>query len=245
MATTAVITMAGFGRRFADAGYSVPKYRIGVHGRSLFQWSMLSLRSFVQAGASFVFVVRAADAASDFIRDEAKSLGISDVGIVELSAPTDGQATTALAAQNAVSDRSSPMLIYNIDTFVYPLAMTPAHARGDGWIPCFRAEGDAWSFAAADGAGRVFEVREKRRISPYATVGLYWFSSFALYADAYQRYYAHAANIENGERYVAPIYNALIAERRAVYISLIEPRAVVPLGVPTDVERFRTAPPPI
>lgn len=245
MATTAVITMAGFGRRFLDAGYSIPKYRIEVHGRSLFAWSMLSLRGFIEAGAPFVFVVRGADAATDFIRSEATSLGIGKVDIVELAAPTDGQATTALAAADAVADRSAPMLIYNIDTFVHPSAMAPAQVRGDGWIPCFRAEGDAWSFAAADDTGRVHEVREKRRISPYATVGLYWFSSFALYADTCRRYYADPANMERGERYVAPIYNALIADRRPVYTSLIEPSAVVPLGVPADVERFRVGAPPM
>jgi dTDP-glucose pyrophosphorylase len=243
--TTAIITMAGFGRRFADAGYTVPKYRINVHGRSLFAWSMLSLRSFAEAGASFVFVARAADAAADFVRSEAQNLGIGRVDVVELAAPTDGQATTALAAEGAVADPSAPMLIYNIDTFVHPSEMTPAEVRGDGWIPCFRAEGDAWSFAAADDTGRVYEVREKQRISPFATVGLYWFSSFALYASAYSGYYADAANMERGERYVAPLYNALIADRRPVYLSEIEPGAVVPLGVPADVERFRAGPPPL
>jgi dTDP-glucose pyrophosphorylase len=245
MTTTAVITMAGFGRRFLDAGYAMPKYRIDVHGCSLFQWSMLSLRSFIETGAVFVFVVRAADAASEFICDEAKRLGIGKIDIVELATPTDGQATTALAAQAAVADRSAPFLIYNIDTFVHPGAMTPVQVRGDGWIPCFRAEGEAWSFAAADDTGLVCEVREKRRISPHATVGLYWFSSFTLYEDAYRRYYANSANLERGERYVAPVYNALIADGRAVYISEIEPGAVVPLGVPEDVEHFRAGAPPL
>jgi dTDP-glucose pyrophosphorylase len=245
MATTAVITMAGFGRRFLDAGYAVPKYRIEVHGRSLFQWSMLSLRSFVETGAVFVFVVRAADAASEFICDEAKRLGVGKFDIVEIAAPTDGQATTALAAESAIADRATPFLVYNIDTFVHPLSMTPAQVRGDGWIPCFRAEGDAWSFAAADDTGMVYEVREKKRISPYATVGLYWFSSFSLYSDAYRRYYANAANLERGERYVAPLYNALISDGRAVYISEIEPSTVVPLGVPADVESFRARASPL
>jgi dTDP-glucose pyrophosphorylase len=245
MTTTAVITMAGFGRRFLDAGYGVPKYRIEVHGRSLFAWSMLSLESFIEGGTSFVFVARAAEGSADFIRNEATGLGIGRIDIVELATPTDGQATTVLAAQAAVADRSAPFLIYNIDTFVHPGAMTPAQVRGDGWIPCFRAEGDAWSFAAADDTGLVCEVREKRRISPHATVGLYWFSSFTLYEDAYRRYYADSANLERGERYVAPVYNALIADGRAVYISEIEPSAVVPLGVPADVERFRAGAPPL
>ena len=243
--TTAIITMAGFGRRFAEAGYAVPKYRIDAHGRSLFSWSMLSLERFIASGASFVFVARAADFAADFIREEAAHLGIAKFDVVELGAPTDGQATTALAAENAVNRAADPMLIYNIDTFVHPSQLRIDMIRGDGWIPCFPADGDAWSFAAADASGRVQEVREKHRISPHATVGLYWFSSFDLYADVYGRHYSDSANVEQGERYVAPLYNTLIADGRAVYISQLPQAAVVPLGVPADVERFRAGRPPL
>jgi dTDP-glucose pyrophosphorylase len=237
--TTAIITMAGFGRRFLDAGYSVPKYRIIVHGRSLFHWSMLSLRSFIESGTSFVFVIRAEDEAEDFIRDVSASLQIPITGIVQLPAPTDGQATTAMAAGSVIRDRYRPIIIYNIDTFVHPSALPATNIHGDGWIPCFAAEGDGWSFAAAMDDGRVVEVREKTRISPHATVGLYWFASFDLYEDAYRRYYGAGANLEKGERYVAPLYNMLIADGRAVYLHSVPVSAVVPLGVPADVDKFR------
>src|SRR5688572_29356557 len=101
-----VITMAGFGKRFLDAGYTVPKYQVSVRGRTLFAWSMESLRSFITQGSPFVFIVRAADLASAFIRQEAQALGISSVQLIELQAPTDGQATTALAAKSAVYSTS-------------------------------------------------------------------------------------------------------------------------------------------
>jgi hypothetical protein len=242
--TTAIITMAGFGRRFLDAGYAVPKYRIEAHGRSLFAWSMLSLRSFIGAGTRFVFVVRAADGAGDFIAREAAALGIADHALIELDAPTDGQATTATLAAPAISDRADPMFIYNIDTFVHPSALSARAPRGEGWIPCFAADGDHWSFAAADDEGRVGEVREKVRISPHATIGLYWFGSFHLFARAYDRHYAPGRPTDAGERYVAPLYNDLLAEGRAVFIQDVPVDAVVPLGTPAEVERFLASVPP-
>jgi dTDP-glucose pyrophosphorylase len=242
--TTAIITMAGFGRRFLDAGYSVPKYRIVVHGRPLFQWSMLSLRSFIDASTSFVFVARADDDAGAFIQEMADALKISVAAVVQLPSPTDGQATTALLARPAIRERNEPVLIYNIDTFVHPSALLASAVRGDGWLPCFPGEGDAWSFAATDEHGRVLEVREKVRISPHATVGLYWFSSFKLYEHAYHIHYDIGARLEQGERYVAPLYNTLIAEGRPVYVEEIPASAVVPLGVPADVQRFATLAPP-
>jgi dTDP-glucose pyrophosphorylase len=237
--STAIITMAGFGSRFLKAGYDVPKYRIEAHGRSLFAWSMLSLRSFIAAGHRFVFIVRAADEAAEFIEREAALLGMTSHEVLQLEAPTDGQATTALLAERASIDAGRPALIYNIDTFVHPDALRADAVRGDGWIPCFPAAGDHWSFAAADADGRVSEVREKARISPHATVGLYWFSSFDLYARAYREYYRSGANIEAGERYVAPLYNHLLTAERPVFIQEVGLDAVIPLGTPAEVEAFR------
>ena len=237
--TNVIITMAGFGRRFLEAGYTVPKYRIEAHGRSLFQWSMLSLRSFIEAGARFVFVVRAADEAEDFIRAEARAIGIAEVAIVETEQPTDGQATSALLAGPALPNPSAPMLIYNIDTFIHPRAISAADVRGAGWIPCFPGAGDHWSFAKTGADGRVTEVREKVRISEHATVGLYWFDSFDRYRSAYDAYYLEFACFEAGERYVAPLYNQLIEQRAPVFIQEVGASAVVPLGVPAEVESFR------
>lgn len=235
--TTAIITMAGFGRRFLDAGYTIPKYRIEAHGHALFGWSMLSLRSFIAEGAEFVFVVRRADEARDFIVSEAARIGIKRSSVVELDEPTDGQATTAILAAPGVSHPDAPMLIYNIDTFVHPDAL-PASPRGDGWVPCFPGAGDGWSFAKADETGRISELREKVRISDDATIGLYWFSSFDSYAKIYGDYYSDPAKLEKGEKYVAPLYNRLIDNGRPVFVHRVPLSAVIPLGTPAEVERF-------
>jgi len=239
--TTVIITMAGFGQRFRDAGYTVPKYQIEAHGRTLFAWSMLSLRSFIEAGARFVYVVRRADDAAAFIAREAEALGISTHAIIELDAPTDGQATSALLAQPQVLAPDQPMLVYNIDTFVDPGALPREGVRGDGWIPCFAAAGDHWSFAAADADLKVSALREKERISDHATIGLYWFSSFDIYADAYRRFFAGGAGLVKGERYIAPLYNQMIADGRPVYVHEVPLAAVRPLGTPAEVERFKAA----
>ena len=108
----------------------------------------------------------------------------------------------------------------------------------------FRRLRRRFKFAAADKIGRVTEVREKVRISQHATLGLYWFSSFDLYEHAYRTHYADNSRLEKGEQYVAPLYNKLIADGRAVYIEDVPVSAVVPLGIPADVERFAAQNPP-
>ncbi len=241
----AAVTMAGFGSRFAAAGYTQPKYRIEALGIPLFDWSMMALQGFKKAGWRFSFAVRAADGSAGFIRQRCGHLGIPVQHILELDAPTDGQATTALLlAQAGAPD--VPFAVFNIDTFVRPGAMLPSLVPDgcDGWVPCFPGPGDGWSFARLDGEGRVVELREKVRISPHATVGLYWFSSASLYAEAYAAYYGAGGREEKGERYVAPLYNQLIAEGRAVRIAQLDFGDVGMLGTPAQVEEFMRSPPP-
>ena len=92
-----VITMAGNGQRFRDAGYNVPKYEIEVHGKTLFEWSM---RSFERMNFSkYIFIVKKSDNAHDFIVKELNKIGIkNNISIIELDKPTLGQAQTAMMA---------------------------------------------------------------------------------------------------------------------------------------------------
>lgn len=243
--TTLVITMAGRGQRFRDAGYEVPKFAIEVHGHSLFAWSLVSLSSWITAGAHAVFVTHADDDAVPFVTAQCRLLGLASFDIVELEETTDGQATTAVAAAPLVDDPEMPLVIYNIDTHVRPPALDARRVRGDGWLPCFPGAGSAWSFARAGADGRVSEVREKERISDDATVGLYWFRSFAGYRALYDRAVREGGGVQAGERYVAPLFNLLVAQGSEVYLDRVAAADVVPLGTPAEVAAFagRPAPP--
>lgn len=242
--TNVVITMAGIGKRFRDAGYDCPKYRIEAHGRTLFAWSMLSLRSFIQAGANFTFVVRREDDATAFIRQECLVVGIVSAQIVEIDALTDGQATSAILGGEVLQNSAEPFLVYNIDTFVHPDALPVDSVRGDGWVPCFPGKGDGWSFAVAEPDGRITDLQEKVRISPHATIGLYWFSSFDLYRQVYNDYYSCISRMEKGEKYIAPMYRQMIQTGQEVFLHEVDFDAVIPLGTPAEVHAFLLRQPP-
>lgn len=237
--------MAGLGKRFRDAGYSVPKYQISVHGKTLFSWSMLSLQSFIQAGAKVTFVVQETDSPKSFIINECASLGIIDFSFVELKTLTDGQATSALLGGKEIAHHEWPFLIYNIDTFVHPHALPFSAVRGQGWIPCFPGKGSGWSFALASPDGKISLLKEKVRISSHASIGLYWFSSFDLYHKTYQAYYGDEKNLECGEKYIAPMFNQLIKEKLDVYLHEVPCDSVIPLGTPSELEIFRSQQPSI
>ena len=234
-----IITMAGAGSRFKQAGYNQPKYEIEACGNNLFSWAMKSLDNFRSVTNTFIFIARQEDNARNFIVEQCRQTGISRFEILEIEGLTDGQATTAILAEEHIADPAQAIAIYNIDTYVDPAFLKPEMIKGDGWIPCFPGPGSHWSFARIDKAGKVVEVREKKRVSPHATIGLYWFSSFNLYKHIYQQYYQDSSTLEKGEKYIAPLYNQMIQDGNDVYIEEIPLNAVHGLGTPDEVVLFR------
>jgi dTDP-glucose pyrophosphorylase len=232
-----IITMGGLGSRFRDAGYNVPKYMIEAKGRTLFEWSMDSLVGYNDHVQQYVFVVRREDQAASFIREKSKNFGIADPKIVELDYLTDGQATTALLGM-AELEEELPIMIYNIDTYVEPNELKYADIQGDGYIPCFHAEGTHWSFVKLNEFQNVVEVREKQRISDNCTLGAYYFSSGKLYRKIYEEYYNGTIEHELKEKYVAPLYNYMIQKGMTVQMSLVDYDKVHVLGTPEELDAF-------
>jgi dTDP-glucose pyrophosphorylase len=234
-----VITMAGVGSRFKKAGYTVPKYMIEAHGKSLFEWSMLSLKGFSVVSNLYIFIVRKEDNSSQFITEKCSELNITNYKIIEIDIITDGQATSTLFASE-YWDKTEPLMIYNIDTYVEVGEMNASKIKGDGFIPCFIASGNHWSFVKLDSTGKAVEVREKERISDNCTLGAYYFKSCNLYEELYKEYYRNGENLEKGEAYVAPLYNLLIQKGGDVYISIINYEKVHVLGTPDELDTFKT-----
>ena len=235
-----VITMGGLGSRFRKAGYTVPKYMIDAKGKTLFEWSLISLEGYTDRVDKYVFLAMEDETVDveGFVRGKCAELGIENYELILLDHLTDGQATTALLA-NRYWDPSHALLVYNIDTYVEAGEMNWQELKGDGFIPCFQAPGDHWSFVRLDDAGRVVEIKEKQRISPYCTLGAYYFRTCKLYEDLYHEYYdVPRDDLVNGEKYIAPLYDYLLSKGGDIYISDIAPERVHVLGTPEELEAF-------
>lgn len=231
-----IITMAGLGSRFRKAGYNVPKFMIEAKEKTLFEWSIESLKNF-REDAKFLFIVREEDNANDFIKEKCSKMNIKNYEIINLDHLTSGQAETAKIAV----DKCNPddeIMVYNIDTYIDPDYFKRSDILGDGCIPCFNAPGEHWSFVKLDEKGRAIDVREKVKISDNASVGAYYFKSAKEYERIYDSYYKGEENLEKGERYIAPMYNALIKEGKDVRITLIPYEAVKCLGTPEELDVF-------
>lgn len=234
-----VITMGGLGSRFARAGYTVPKYMIEAKGKTLFEWSMISLDGFRDMAERYIFIalVDKNNDVESFIKEKCEVLGIRAYHIILLDKLTDGQATTAALAQKYWKAENG-LLIYNIDTYVESGEMRYEQLKGDGFIPCFKAEGDHWSFVRLDNSGKVVEIKEKQRISDNCTLGAYYFKSCEFYKSLYDEYYTGDRELTNGEKYVAPLYDYLLSKNGEIFISDVPADRVHVLGTPEELEVF-------
>lgn len=231
-----VVPMAGRGSRFVEAGFSVPKPLIDVRGRPMYAWAMDSLP--LAAATRVIFIcLREHLEGTGLAADIERRYGSLHPQIVPASGVTEGQACTVLLARAAI-DGDQPLLIYNADTYArlrLEEAIPSLSRSVAGAIGAFHAPGDRWSFARVDGHGRVVETAEKRRISDWATTGLYYFTKgrdFVRHAEG-----MIAANERvNNEFYVAPVYNRMIAD--GAEIRLLPADEVWVLGTPEDLANF-------
>jgi dTDP-glucose pyrophosphorylase len=251
---TVVIPMAGRGQRFADAGYEAPKPLIDVRGRPMYSWAVDSIPASLVG--RMVFVCLAEHLATYPLADDIRErYAAFDPVVIALDHVTEGQACTVLEASEHL-DPDAPLIVYNADTYcVTDLEQTlagidgargagaPGGADADevaGVIGVFEAPGDHWSFARLDERGHVVETAEKRRISPWATTGLYHFSRAGDFVDTAHRMIADDDRV-NGEFYVAPMYNRLIGAGRTIVVD--RAREVWVLGTPAELATFEAGHP--
>lgn len=232
---TVIVTMAGAGSRFRTQGYEVPKYMIRARGKTLFEWSMESLRSFF--GQHFIFASLAEHDAG-WIERQAAAMGIGRVSVAPRAALSLGQAQTAYDVIGK-ADAAEDVWIYNIDTYIEH-GLLPSDMSGhQGCVHVFESRNPGMSFVRYDDSGRVVELAEKKVISHWATVGVYGFESAELYKELYEEAY-HAGGVQEvgGERYVAPMYQLLLRAGRSVCAPKLELAAVHILGTPQEVLDF-------
>lgn len=234
-----VVPMAGRGSRFADAGFAKPKPLIEIDGHPMIELVVANLRP--SRPHRFVFIAQRAHA-EEFDLPAVLSRIAPGCGLVLLDGVTEGAACTVLTA-TAELDLDAPLMIANSDQWVdieiddY-LAAHDASGR-DGWVMTMTATDRKWSYVRFDEAGRCVGIVEKVPVSDCATVGIYNFATARQFVDAAGTMIAEDRRV-NGEFYVAPVYDDLVAAGGSfgVYDVGAEAAGMYGLGIPSDLELF-------
>jgi len=238
-----VIPMAGAGSRFFNSGYSLPKPLIPVGNHTMIQVVINNLRP--KANHRFIFICQA-----EHIRAHNLSQRLSEWApasiVLGVDGLTDGAASTVLAARSFINTQD-PLMIANSDQWInadidkYLESMI--RLRLDGYIMTMNACDLKWSFVQLDKAGLVERVVEKEAVSDIATVGIYNFRSGSDFVTAAERMIVKDVRV-NGEFYVAPVYNELIAAgfKVGAYNVGAVGIGMYGLGTPEDLKAFIESP---
>lgn len=230
--------MAGMGSRFAKAGYALPKPFIDVAGKPMIVRVMENL---TQPDAKFVLLARKEhiDQYQGLI-DQIQSQ--FNATFIPLNKLTEGTACTVLFSR-ALLGANEPVVIANSDQIVHDCFaeyIQDARARNlDGSILTFTdAElNPKWSFAKIDAQGLVTEVQEKKAISEFATVGIYYFHRSDELIDGIIQMVIENDRTNN-EFYICPVYNYLIRNGKKVGIYNINQSQMHGIGTPEDLNAY-------
>lgn len=234
-----VVPMAGAGSRFTEVGYSAPKPLLPVHGVPMYRLVVANLLTPCVSSITII-AQREWELESD-IRKLDQAIA-PEVRLIEIDHVTDGPATTVGLALGGLRP-DLPVVTGNSDQYVdadlSPFFAQLEDPRLSGSILTMGDSDPKWSYVSLDESGHAELIREKEVISPFATVGIYAFSSAALMAQAFQSM-RQANDTVNGEYYVGPSFNHLIARDHVIGVHHLGPIATVMhgLGIPRDYEEF-------
>ena len=234
-----VVPMAGLGSRFVKAGYALPKPLIAVHDIPMIQLVIANITP--ARPHRFIFICQNTHIAEFDLRRKLATWapGSATIGI---DGVTEGAACTVLLARDLIASDDA-LMIANSDQFVdcsIDAYLADLDGRGlDGLMMTMWADDPKWSFAAVDATGMATEVAEKRVISNHATVGIYNFARGADFVAAAEAMIAAEQRV-NGEFYVAPVYNQMIAGGARIGVHDIgrEADGMYGLGIPADLDLF-------
>lgn len=239
MVLNIVMPIAGAGQRFKDAGYDDPKPLIKIDGIPM--WEMVAGNVLPKKHESIFHLIGRFDSyglplMSDKINTN-KTLYIEGL--------TEGAACTVLLVADRL-DNYDPLLIVNGDQYIEGLdidAFLDYAKDYHGCIMTFDAAPDdppKWSYVKyGSDLISIAQVAEKKKISSEATCGIYYFRhgrDFLRAASA-----MITKNIRtNGEFYLCPVYNEMIAEGLDVGAWNVNDHGAKMhgLGTPEDLEKF-------
>ena len=233
-----VIPMAGLGSRFTKAGYDLPKPFIDVRGKPMI---FRVLENLTIPNAEYFLIIR-----KEFLLQYFDQINLIknkyNVTFIEIDKLTEGSACTVLFARNFINN-DNPLLIANsdqiIDININDFLKDMFDRSLDGSILTFidEEQNPKWSFAKIDFNNYVIEVKEKKAISKYATVGIYLFKNGKDFVN-----YSIDMIIENervnNEFYTCPVYNYAIKDLKKIGIFNIKHDQMHGIGTPEDLLIF-------
>jgi len=233
-----VIPMAGLGSRFLNEGYKKPKPFIDILGKPMISHVLDNLK---YPNARYILIARNEHLMSEpeIVKDIEKKYNSIFLGIDKV---TEGTACTVLFARELINNKN-PLVIANSDQIIdgnfREFVDDCSYRNLDGSILTFidNELNPKWSFAKINEEKMVIQVKEKKAISKYATVGIYMFKKGADFVNGAIDMIINNDRVNN-EFYTCPVYNYLISKNMKIGIFNIDFEQMHGIGTPADLNKY-------
>jgi choline kinase len=222
-----VIPMSGFGERFLNAGFKIPKFLINVHGKTIIE----HVTNLFSKDCKFIFICNEkhlADKSFD-LRNILQSLGLNSQ-IISISPHRVGPVLSILEAIDYIDDSSEVIVSYCDFNLIWDfsnfLQYISKH-KPDGSIICYKGfhphSVNSKNYAYIKEAKQViYDIQEKKpfttnHINEYASAGLYYFKSGFFLKKYSKLLIADQALKLNNEYYVSLVYKKMLDENLSIH----------------------------
>jgi RpiB/LacA/LacB family sugar-phosphate isomerase len=215
MKKTLLVPMAGYGKRFSAAGYSLPKQLLPIFDLTCLEYSLKSL--IIDKHTKVIFIARQ-DYLEEYDINPIISKFCNKFDVIALENDTRGSLETCLKAQHLIDD-DSELHIFTLDIHIFPEIVINEIDMHDseGSIAIIKTNNPGFSYAKIDQHGNVVQTAEKKVISELGAAGLYSFKNAKVFFE-YCKEVIDSNELTSNEFFIAPIYNKYIRDGRVIKV---------------------------
>ena len=239
-----IIPMSGIGKRFVDAGYTVPKPLIEVEGRPIIH----HIIDLFPGESEFYFICNSLHLKTTKMREillqKVPNAHIYSVNANNRRGPVDA----VLQIQNCIQDDEEVIVSYCDYGTVWKYSEFLKEMRdlnADGGIAAYKGfhphmlRGDNYAFMK-DNRKWLMDIQEKKafsndKMSEYASNGTYYFRTGEILKKYFHLLMTNRMDIK-GEYYVSLVYKLMVQDRLKVRI--FEIQKMLQWGTPQDLEEY-------
>ena len=228
-----IIPMAGLGTRFSKKGYKEIKPLIKINGTPMIELMIETLR----IKAKYFFIVRPELDIKEVHNVIQRKLTNYEFIISEKV--TEGPACSVLLCERKL-DINDKLIVANCDQIMdWDSDQFLEFAnRYDGTVVTYHSDVPQNSYAKINRFNEVSEIREKEVISNVSLNGIHYWKKAGFFINSAKEMIIANDRAPNGEYYVGPTYNYMIAKGLTVGVYHIPNQQHHSVGSPEDLEKY-------
>jgi NDP-sugar pyrophosphorylase family protein len=239
-----IIPMAGRGKRFERAGFTIPKPLIEIDGKPM----IAQVLDLFPGEEDPLLLCNEEHLAASPLRETVLALRPSAT-VAGIKTHTLGPVPTILEVEPFIKD-DEPIIVsycdYGTRWSYQAFKEHTAQSNDAGIIVCYRGfhphllGPNFYAGVRADRQGRVLEIREKHsftknKMDCWQSCGLYYFQSGSLLKTYCREYREHGEKV-NGEYFVSMVYDLILKDQQPVSVYPID--FFAQWGTPEDLAEY-------